>query len=114
MASDCEEAATHPSSVVRKKLPGRKLSFDYRIVPDLRQAYLVCDKEDLYPVGVINIVGIAERILKLQRGFPTFPLLVATRGIDGAVRRVMVRPDLIKIPTTDIPGDPLGRVGGLF
>ena len=95
-------------------MPGRTLSIDYRIVKDLRQINLGSDKEDFYPVEVVRLADLADRILKLQRQFPTTPVLMTRRDIESAFRRILIRPDLIHIFTTDMPGRMLGRSSDVF
>ena len=95
-------------------MPDRTLSVDYRIVSDLRQINLGNHKEDFYPVEVIKVSDLVQRIVKLQRQFPTSPALMAKRDIASAFRRILLHPDLIHIFTTDIQGDKLGRKHDLF
>ena len=105
---------SHSSSVVRKKMPDRTLSVDYRIISDLRQINMGNRKEDFYPVELVKLSDLVSRILKLNRQFPTMPVLMANRDISSAFRGILLRPDLINIFTTDIPGEALGRKFNVF
>ena len=42
------------------------------------------------------------------------PILMAKRDIASAFRMVLLRPDLINIFTTDIPGEAMGRKFDVF
>lgn len=108
------QVISHSSSAVRKKMPGRTLSMGYRLVSDSRQINLGNGKHEFYPVVVAKMTDIAARILKLQKQYPTLPVLMAKRDIANALRRILLRPDLIHIFTTDILGDRLGRRSDLF
>ena len=114
VAGDRGQVISHSSSVAHKKLPDRTLSVDYRIIPDIRQINLGNPREDLYPVEVVRLPEIVSRILKLKRQYPTMSVIMANRDIASAFRRILLRPDLIRIFTTDIPGSELGRKADLF
>ena len=90
-------------------MPGRTLSIDYRIASDLRQLNLGNDKEDCYPVEIAKLADLVDRIRRMQLQFPTMPVSMTKRDIASAFRRILMRPDLIQISTTDIPGK---RIGG--
>ena len=114
LAEDSGLVISHSSSVVRKKNPDRTLSVVYRIISDLGGINIGNSKEDFYPVEVVELSGLTARILKLTRQFPTLPALMTKRDIAGAFRRILLRPDLIQIFTTDIPGSALSRNSDVF
>ena len=114
IAEDGCQVISHSSSVVHKKLPGRTLSVDYRVISDLRQINLGNRKEDFYPVEVTKLSETVTRILKLKRQYPTIPVLMTKRDIASAFRRILLHPDMIHIFTNDIPGCALDRNADLF
>ena len=114
LAEDSGLVISHASSAVRKKNPDRTLSVDYRILSDLRQINLGNHKEDFYPVEVVRLSEIISRILKLTRQFPTLPVLMTKRDIASASRRILLRPVLVQIFTTDIPGSAFARNSDVF
>ena len=114
LAEDSGLVISHASSAVRKKNPDRTLSVDYRILSDLRQINLGDPREDFYPVEVVRLSEIISRILKLTRQFPTLPVLMTKRDIASASRRILLRPVLVQIFTTDIPGSAFARNSDVF
>ena len=108
------QVISHSSSVAHKKMPGRTLSIDYRIVPDLRQINMGDDKGEFYPVEAVKLTDITDLISRLQRQFSTLPVMMAKRDIPSAFRRILLHPHLIHIFTTDIPGDVMGRMADIF
>ena len=114
IAQDGAQVIRHSPSVVRKRMPGRTLSVDYRIVSDLRQINLCNRKEDLYPSDVVKLSDLVNRILKLQRNLPTFPVKMTKRDIASAFRGILLRPDSIRTCAADIPGEMCGGEADLF
>lgn len=114
VGEDRSQAISHSPTVALKKMPGRTLSVDYRIVSDLRQINVGNHKADFYPVEVVKLTDLFQRILKLQRHFPTFAALMTKRDIASAFKRILLRPDIIHISTTDILGEKLGLEHDLF
>ena len=114
VAEGRNHVVSHASSAVHTKMHGRTLSIDYRIVSDLRQINLGNGKNEFYPVEVAKLTDITDRISKLQRQFPTLPALMTKRDIADASRRILLRPDLIRIFAADIPGDSAGGNADLF
>ena len=50
-----------PTTTVRKRLPGRTLPTDFRIISDLRYTNLFCEKEDYPEVKMTDIEKIAGK-----------------------------------------------------
>ena len=59
-----------PTTTALKKLPGRTVSTDVRIISDIRLPNLFCDKNSYPPVHLADISEIAERAVMLIRTWP--------------------------------------------
>ena len=111
---DRGQVISHASFAVRKKIPDRTISADYRTISDLRQIDMGSYKEDCYPLEVVQPIDLAARIVRLARQLPTNPVLMPKRDISSAFRRTLLRPDLVKTSTADIPGEVPDRRSDVF
>ena len=113
VALDRGGAISHSSPIVHEKMHGRALCADYRAVSGLRQINLGNDNSDPPPppaVGISRLIDAVGGILRLGRQIPTIPALIDMRDIASAFRRILLRPELIHIFTTDITGPYLGEI----
>ena len=101
-----------PTTTVQKKLPGRTLSGDFRIISDLRLPNLFCDKDDYPPVKMADISQISERAVAMKLKWPHVTIMCNTRDIDAAFKRVKVHPDMSVILGTEFSAQKLGMEDG--
>ena len=69
LVGDLEKITPNSAAVVRKKLAGRILSVDYRIVEDRRQVNSGSEKIDSYHLAVAHPAEIVAAILKFPRDY---------------------------------------------
>ena len=93
-----------PTTTALKKLPGRSISNDFRIISDLRYTNLFCAKSDFPEVKITDICLIAERAVSVKRKWPNLSDRCAKRDIDSAPKRIRVHPDMSLILCTEFSG----------
>ena len=91
---DDAPAIATPTTMAQKRLPGRTLPDDYRVISDLRFTNLHCDKADYPEVKLTDIRKIAEKSVATKLRWPRVTALCNKRDIDAAFKRVRVRPDM--------------------
>ena len=93
-----------PTTTAMKKLPGRSISNDFRIISDIRYANLFCIKSDLPDVKLTDIGLIAGGEVALKRKWPNSPARCTKRDIDSAFKRTRVHPDMSLILCAEFGG----------
>ena len=73
-----------PTTTDQKKLPGRTMSDDFRIISDLRSPNLFCEKNDYPEVKMADMRLIAEKAVGMKTKWPHLPILRNKRDIDAA------------------------------
>ena len=83
-----------PMKTTRKKMPGRTISEDVRIIFDLRLPNLFCTKSDYPDIAITDLREAAERVIALRRTWPHIKLTCCERVIDASFKRIRVHPDM--------------------
>ena len=97
-----------PSTLVAKKLPGRTLSTEMRLISDARLINTFCDKTDYPACANPSLVDIAHRVEFSDRNFTGVERRVAKRDAGAAFTRVSTHPDCASIICTEFPGSAPG------
>ena len=97
-----------PSTLATKKLPGRTLSTEMRLISDVRLINNFCDKNDYPACENPSLVDLAQRVEALGRNFPGVHRKTTKRDANEAFKRVATHPDCAAILRTEFPGSELG------
>ena len=97
-----------PSTLVTKKLPGRTLSTEMRLISDVRLVNNFCDKNDYPACENPTLADLVQRVEMLDRNFPGVPRRVTKRDVSEASKRVSTHPGCVSISCTEFPGKDIG------
>ena len=97
-----------PSTLATKKLPGRTISTEMRLISDVRLVNNFCDKTDYPACENPSLADLAQRVEALDRNFPGVPRKTTKRDVNEPFKRVATRPDCAAIFRTEFPGSEIG------
>ena len=101
-----------PTTTVQKKLHGRAMSDDFRIISNWRFPNLFCEKTG-YPEGkMADMRLIAEKAVEMKTKWPHLPILRNKRDIDAVFKRVKVHHDMGIILCAEFAAEKLGLGDG--
>lgn len=97
-----------PTTTVQKRLTGRTMSSDFRLIPDLRYTDLFCFNTDYPGVKMADVEKNAEKAVALKMRWPPLPILCDKRDTDASFHRVRVHPDMSIILRTEFQATLMG------
>ena len=90
-----------PSTTVAKKLPGRTVSPEKRLIWDGGRVNIHCPKTDYWHLDTPDIQELAVWVAQIKAEFPGIDVVGAKRDIDAAFTRVRVHPDSARMFATE-------------
>ena len=97
-----------PSTLVAKKLPGRALPAEMRLISDVRLINNFRDKTEYPAFANPPMVDIARRVECLASNFDGVSRRATKRDVNDASKRVATHPDCASILCTAFPCSDLG------
>ena len=98
-SSERIDATAQPcsTSAVYRRLHGRSLPADFRVIADLRKLNLGFEVDQFYHAVTHMVVQIAQRIMKLKSAYPPSPVMIWKRDADATFHKAPTLPDLRKL-----------------
>ena len=98
---------TSPSTTVAKKLPGRTLSVERRLIWDGRRVNIHCPKQDYWHLDTPSIHDLAVWVAQIKGEFPGMEVVGTKRDIDSAFTRIRLHPDSVRMFPTEFSLGPV-------
>ena len=108
VAGDDAPLISTPTTTVRKRMPDRTMSDDFRIISDLRYPNFSCDKAGCPEVKTTDIRSIAEKAVAMKTKWPHVEIQCNKSDIEAAFKRSKVHPDVCAILCTEFKRNLMG------
>ena len=94
----------HPLPLWKKKNPDHTVSLDRRIIAEMRRINLGFPESQYYPARVPSLESLARLLVTMTVALPGLTLEMTKRDIASAFRLLRLRPSLLLLMCTELPG----------